>query len=276
LYYWTDKIGGTCGITDYDISVGNKTWNDVKACYDSQGFPNLGDAIEDGVSANLIIEQNIIVGNGTSGGAGINLASVKNSTVRNNLVYANFAAAIVCWDNNYANDMNFPANQKFGCGNVKIVNNTLVDSTGNRGSLIIREDAVNMNVHNNIIVRARSDAYEVSSRSGAGLNSGHNYYYAQYISSDSTGWVLIDSSPGSGSITGFTVAQALAQFVNPGSGDWVLEGGIWPTLNPSRPDYRPIVGSTLLTAGSADYCPPKDLFNVTRGANEIGALTAAP
>ena len=250
LFYWlANSTGDTCGWSEADVEfTGSATWEDMKACYDEQGLPDLGEFIEDGISEGLIIEQNIMTGNGEVGAAGINLASVRHSTVRSNLIYGNFAAGIACWDNAYAEEKALPASD-FGCQNVSILNNTIVDETGGRGALILNQDARDMVVKNNIIVRDRFDAYEIAGRSGEGLVSGNNYYSALSVE-DSSGWEQIDTDADSGSVTGFSIADALANFVAPGFAAWVLEDGAWPNLNPDRPDYHLAVDSPLLTMGT--------------------------
>lgn len=269
MFYWLQNLtGDTCGWAEEEVDFsGQATWEDIKACYDSQGLPNLGEFIEDGISENLIIEQNVITTNGRGGAAGINLASVRNSVVRNNLVYGNGAAAIACWDNAYAEDKGL-ASSGYGCHAVQISNNTLVDETGNRGALILNHDARDMRVYNNIIVRNRYDAYEIALNSGGGLWSGNNYYFAQYI----------DQSPGFGgdehSLTGFSVPEALTHFVNPGFDLWVIEDGVWPNLNPTRPDYRLVADSLLKQAGNPSYASVLDLAGNLRVGTEIGALVS--
>jgi hypothetical protein len=156
--------------------TGAASWQDIKTCYDSQGLPDLGEFFENGISENLIIEQNVITGNGAAGGAGINLASVHSSLVRNNLIYGNEAAGIACWDNAYAEEKGLPSSD-FGCYQVQIANNTLVDETGGRGALILNQDARSMEVVNNIIVRGdRDDAYEIAEQANEGLRSARAYY----------------------------------------------------------------------------------------------------
>ncbi len=263
LFYWlSNSTGDTCGWTEDDLEA--LTWHEVKECYDSQGLPELGEFIEDGIGEQIIIEQNIITGNGAAGGAGINLASVRNSTVRNNLIYGNDAAGIACWDDSYTEAKGL-ASSPFGCQNVQILNNTIVDETGNRGGLILTNDARDMQVYNNIIIRDRFDAYEIASNSGTGLHSGANYYFAQYV----------EESPGFGgeenSITGFTVSEALAQFVNAGFAPWVVEGDAYPILNPERPDYHVLVDSVLATGGDARFAPALDADGMPRTGLEIGA-----
>jgi hypothetical protein len=270
-FWWiANATGDTCGISEDD--VWSTEWEAVKACYDSQGLPDLGDAFEDGVSEDLIIEQNVINGNGAAGGAGINLASVRHSTVRNNLIYGNDAAAIACWDDAYSEDKELPSSN-FGCQNVRIVNNTMVDVTGGRGSLIIVRDAHDMTVINNIIIRDRFDAYEVAERSGTGLRSGANAYSALSIE-DSPGTVLLDTDPTSGSVTGFSVPDGLANFIAPGFAPWVLLDGPWPVPNPDRPDYHLRPDSAWVVMAHPDYSPSLDLNGDLRTRTEIGALAA--
>ena len=80
IFYWlADHTGDTCGWTEDDVDfTGAATWDDLKACYTGQGLPDRGAFFEDGISERLIIEQNVITGNGAAGGAGINLASVRH------------------------------------------------------------------------------------------------------------------------------------------------------------------------------------------------------
>lgn len=264
LFYWLDNsIGNTCDWSEDDID--SLTWHEVKDCYDSQGLPDLGEFIEDGISENIIIEQNVITANGEIGGAGINLASVRNSIVRNNLIYGNFAAGIACWDDSYAESKELESSQ-FGCQNVRISNNTIVDEIGNRGGLILSRDARDMQIYNNIIIRDRYDAYEISVNSGSDLRSGANYYFAQYI----------EESPGfageEGSITGFSISEGLAQFVNASFTPWMLEGNAFPILNPDRPNYRPLPDSVLAIAGNLGFASTLDTFGYPKTGSEIGAL----
>lgn len=270
FYRIESAAGDTCGWSEADVDfTGAAVWEDMKSCYDEQGLPDLGDYFEDGISEALIIEQNILTGNGAIGGAAINLASVKRSTVRNNLIYGNFAAGIVCWDNAYAEEKGLSSSD-FGCQEVTITNNTIVDETGNRGALILNQDARDMVVANNIIVRDRFDAYEIVGRSGQGLRSGHNYFSALNIE-DSPGAPL-DTDPASGSVTGFSVNTALANFVAPGYETWILEEGLWPLPNPDRPDYHLRSDSPLLTMGDASLAPTLDLTGSPRTGTEVGAL----
>ncbi len=274
LFYWLgNTTGDTCGLSEDDVDGGTAIWADVKDCYDGQGLPDLGMFIEDGISEQLIIEQNVMMGNGAGGAAGINLASVRHTIVRNNLVYGNGAAGIACWDNNYAEDKGLPSSE-FGCLDVTIVNNTIVDESGGRGALILNQDARDMTVFNNIIIRDRFDAYEITGRSGQGLRSGANYYSAQVVDV-SPGAILLDNDAASGSLTSFSVNDGLANFVAPGFELWVLLDGPWPTLNPARPDYHPVASSILIHMGNPDYSPTLDIMGTLRNGTTVGVYAAS-
>lgn len=270
FYYLQNETGDTCGWDEADVEFqGEATWQDLKACYDSQSLPNLGEYIDDGISKDLIIEQNITTGNGEVGGGAINLASVRQSVIRNNLAYGNLAGSITCWDNAYADDKGLP-NSVFGCATVTVVNNTVVEESGNRSAVVFMNDARSMTVYNNIIVRERSDAYEISARSGTDLRSGANYYYALDLI-NSPGKIIIDTDAGSGSITNFTISEALANFVSPNTNEWVLLGGAWPQLNPNRPDFHPLPNSILAQMANLTYMPATDIDGDVRSAPVIGA-----
>ncbi len=270
VFYWlAETTGETCGWTEEDVDFeGAATWDDLKACYDSQGLPDLGQFFEDGISERLIIEQNVITGNGAAGGAGINLASLRHSTVCNNLIYANDAAGIACWDNAYAEEKGLEPSP-FGCQNVLIAHNTLVDPRGGRGALILNQGARDIQVYNNIILRGdRPDAYEVTGRSGQGLRSAGNYVSAQIID-NSPGTALLDD------VIGISLGGGLAQFVAPGFAPWVIEDGPWPGLNPARPDFRPRPDSSLVGMADPAFRPALDALGQPRTGQTIGALEAA-
>ncbi len=268
LFYWLQNSSGdTCGFSEADAEFyGSATLPDLIACYDSQDLPDLGAFFEDGVSERLFIENNIITGNGSAGGAGINLASVRHSLVRGNLIYGNAAAGIACWDNGYAEENGLDSSE-YGCHDVRILNNTLVDETGNRGALILNNDARDMQVYNNIIVRDRFDAYEVSSRAGTRMRSANNAFTAQYIE-DSPGFAGDQNA-----IADLSVPDALAGFAAPGFAPWVLHEGDGYVLNPARPDLRPRPDSIYVDRANRRKMPLFDRFGQTR-MGEIGALAA--
>jgi hypothetical protein len=267
FYYLMNTTGDTCGWTEDDVEfTGAATWHDLKACYDQHGLST--PYLEDGISEGLIIEQNVITANGAAGGAGINLAALRNSIVRNNLIYGNLAGGIACWDNAYAEEKGLPASD-FGCQDVTIAHNTIVDEGGNRGAVLINQDARQISLLNNIVLRNRDDAVEIAARSGEGVQLGGNIITA----------LTITDSPGVtdlGNVLHIMPADAAPAFVAPGYAPWVLEDGGWPTLNPARPDYHPLPQS-LLVQGLAplDNPPVNDVDGQFRTAPVAGAYVLA-
>jgi len=74
----------------------------------------------DGVLSQGLVEDNIIYGNGISGGAAINMTHVQDVIVRNNLIYGNEAAGITFYD--YIET----ATPEQQCKRAVILNNTIV------------------------------------------------------------------------------------------------------------------------------------------------------
>ncbi len=273
LFYWLENAtGDTCDLSEEEVDYGGSaSWDDVKACYDRQGLPDLGAFIEDGIGENIIVEQNVLTGNGAGGGAAINLASVRGAAVRNNLIYGNEAGGVACWDNAYADEKGLDRSESpFGCQQVRVVNNTIVDGeeAPSYSAVTFNSNARDMVAVNNIIARARDDAYEILDTSSQGLVSGYNYCYALTIENPE----LAVSLDADASLTGFTIDEALTHFVAPGFAEWVSPDGAWYRLNPERPDFRLAPASPLIDAGDPAYMPTLDLFGVRRVQAGIGAL----
>lgn len=73
----------------------------------------------DGIISNADVEDNVIYNNGPNGGAAINLASVRNSLISNNLIFNNVSGGIALFNDNIK-----PAVQ-WGSKNNMIVSNTI-------------------------------------------------------------------------------------------------------------------------------------------------------
>ncbi|MBN1284739.1 MAG: right-handed parallel beta-helix repeat-containing protein [Anaerolineae bacterium] len=269
LFGWLrTATGDTCGISWEDASFeGRKTWADIKACYDAQGLPDLGKFITDGISENVIVEQNILTGNGGEGGTALNMAALRDAVIRDNLFYGNQAGGIDCGDDYYAQAKGLEVSP-FACERIQIVNNTVVDvgEAYPSGALSLYSDARDIVVANNIFVRAREDAYQVLDQASQGLVSRRNYYYSIWISSPG-GMAAPDDS-----LTGFSIDEALANFVAPGFEPWLLPGDVWYELNPNRPDYHLLPGSVLVGAGDPLSTSPLDLEGTPRAGADLGAL----
>jgi parallel beta-helix repeat protein len=95
----------------------------------------------DGIITGALIEGNVIYGNGTAGGAAINLDGVQDSVVRNNLLYGNHATGIV----------NYHGDGAVGPSGMQILHNTVDQAADGRWALLIwNSDGPNV-VRNNIL-----------------------------------------------------------------------------------------------------------------------------
>lgn len=262
FYYLQNQTGDTCGWSEEDVEFeGAATWHDLFDCYQSQGMPDLGAYFEDGISENIIVEQNVATGNGEAGGAAINLAAVHHITIRSNLLYGNGAAGIACWDNGYIDEK--PVDESpFGCAGVSILNNTIVDESGNRGGLILTHFAQDVVVANNIIIRDRYDAFEVAFFAGEGISAQNNYFSALYVEDNAI------TPTGNLGISDFSVAEGLAQFENPTFAPWWVDGA----MNPNAPSFAPRTDSVLATGGDPTVIPTTALNGAAFLGTEIGAL----
>ncbi len=127
----------------------------------------------DGISSNCLIENNILYGNGTGGGAAINLASTRKSIIQNNLIFKNYAGGIALWDD--------AQGEKWGCKDNKIIHNTIYFSDGyGRWCISLKNGSTDNSVYNNILSGGRRGGFEYDSSSLSGLNIDYNLYYRYY------------------------------------------------------------------------------------------------
>jgi hypothetical protein len=98
----------------------------------------------DGIITNALIEENEAYENGVGGGAAINLASVRNSTIRNNLLYNNHASGIAGWDDG--------AGTTFGTKNNSFFHNTIVMAADGRFALVLINGSTGNVIKNNILL----------------------------------------------------------------------------------------------------------------------------
>ena len=138
------------------------------------------DGHADGLISNWRIEDNVIVANGTAGGAGINLDGDVFGVCRNNLLYNNLSTGIALYqiDGAQASHDNL------------IVNNTIYQPTSSRSAISLLDGANNNIVFNNIL-------YTNPTHSGMDINdvSGfqHDYNLVSSISGGTLG--AHESSP---------------------------------------------------------------------------------
>ncbi|MBN1296943.1 right-handed parallel beta-helix repeat-containing protein, partial [bacterium] len=144
-------------------------------CYDNAGSGiqiNADPAMPgDGITSEAWVENNLCYGNGSSGGAAINLASVRDSVIRNNLLVGNHAGGIACWGDGNGPD--------WGCKDNVFVNNTIVfDSDDGRWCISLKEASTDAVLLNNILIGGDDGALEFSGDSLAGLLSDCNVMHS--------------------------------------------------------------------------------------------------
>ncbi len=143
-------------------------------CHDNPGAgiqinadPQMGG---DGITSQALIENNTLFHNGSAGGAAVNLASVRDSIIRNNLIYDNRAGGIAGWG-----DGNGPA---WGCISNVFFNNTVVFREGEgRWCISLKEGSIHNIIMNNILSGGHGGALEFSRDSVTGLVCDYNCLY---------------------------------------------------------------------------------------------------
>lgn len=185
--------------------------------------PSQGD---DGISSECVVERNLLLRNGLGtgsggGGAAINLASVRNSVIRNNVLIANRATGIALWDDGQG--------AQWGSrGNVIVHNTVRHDAGQGRFALLLWNGSVDNVVRDNLLVGGARGAISFTSDSLAGLDCDWNVLFSQ------GGWPIVQND-----VTGqgYTLAQwralghdahssaASPVFANAAGGDWSLASG---------------------------------------------------
>jgi len=154
---------------DFPVIRGNRVHHNAASGIQINADPAMEDG--DGITTGAVIEQNVVYENGRLGGAAINLASVRSSFVRNNLLYDNYAGGIACWA-----DGNGPA---WGCKNNKIFNNSVYfRSAEGRWAISLKEGSSFNRIRNNILCGGARGALEFDDgRCIQGLKMDYNLFY---------------------------------------------------------------------------------------------------
>jgi len=203
-----------------------------------------GDASQggDGTISGVLIERNVIHGNGVGGGSAINCDGVTDSIIRNNLLYDNHASGISLYRIDGATGT---------VGNL-VVNNTIHNASDARWCININNGSTGNTVVNNILYNDHpvrgAITIDSSSRSGftADFNSGMNRYS---VDGDAT---VIDLPAWQSEGYGANSFNAVPtdHFVSVGS------------------DYHLLFASPAVDAGTGVDAPADDLDG---GARPVGA-----
>jgi parallel beta-helix repeat protein len=219
--------------------------------------PDPTDPQGDGIIVDALIEQNVIHDNGAAGGAAINLASVRTSLIRNNLLYNNHASGIAGWDDGDGNQFGTQAN--------RIIGNTIVQPANARFAVDLKDGSINNAVLDNILLNAGPrGSLDVDPSSQPGLQSDYNIV-VNVFSDDTNFYTLAQWRAFAGGFDAHSILSTAAAVFAPNG-------------------YQLAPTSPARDAGTALLDLPTDLLGVTRpqglqfdiGAYELSAAAASP
>ncbi|MFN8640512.1 MAG: right-handed parallel beta-helix repeat-containing protein [Candidatus Binatia bacterium] len=218
----------------------------------SQMGPDPNDPQGDGVITGALVEANLIHDNGSAGGAAINLASVRSSVIRNNLLYANLASGIAGWDDGDGSAV--------GTRDNRLLGNTIVQPSGSRFAISLLNGSTGNLIADNILLHLGTrGSVSADPSSQVGLVSDYNAVVDRF--SDDAAFLTLAQWRGLGFDAHSLVATAASLFVN-------AEGN----------DYHLSATSPARDAGLAHVDLPVDRDGVTRpqGAGvDLGAYERA-
>jgi parallel beta-helix repeat protein len=125
----------------------------------------------DGIIESAVVDSNIIYNNGEEGGAGINLFSVRDSKISNNLIFNNVAGGISLFNDNNK------YNLQWGSKNNLIVSNTIYfRRLEGRWCISLTNGCTDNVIANNILSGGARGAYQYDDTSS--FESDHNLIYS--------------------------------------------------------------------------------------------------
>jgi hypothetical protein len=214
----------------------------------------------DGIITNAVIDSNIIHENGIAGGAAINLASVRNSTIVNNLLYNNRASGIAGWDDGFCDDNPGACGNQyiFGTRNNKIYNNTIVMPSNGRWAITLLNGSINNEIKNNILQNAHSfrGSISVDAGSESGLNSDYNIVKNAFSNNDGN----------------TTMTLAAWQVLGHDAHSFIPTANLY--VNQANGNFHLITGSEAIDQGTPLAGVTDDLDSLSRpqgGVYDIGA-----
>ncbi len=203
----------------------------------------------DGVISGALVENNVIAGNGSGGGSGINMDGVQDSVVRNNLIYDSHASGISL----YRIDGGEPST-----GN-RVLNNTVLVATDGRWALNVQDGSGGNFARNNVLLSAHSfrGSISISVDSLPGFTSDHNVLEDRF------------TTDGGDSVLDFAAWQAMGYDANS-----LLATPAELFADPSGDDYHLKQGSPAVDIGETLADVPADIEGTPRPvgpAYDVGA-----
>jgi hypothetical protein len=198
---------------------------------DPQFLTPIGGYVPDGISSHCVVARNLCLNNGASGAAGINLASVRDSVIHNNVIvndlWAN-STGIAMWD-----DGNGP---QWGCKDNVVEHNTVAYASGaGRYALSLLNGSTGNRVRNNVFQGGRRGAIAFVSDSLPGLVCDGNVLWSvdgwPIIVRDEASWLAYTLAAWQGLGFGASSLHGVPVFQAPASQDWSLA-----SASPGRDD----------------------------------------
>jgi parallel beta-helix repeat protein len=153
---------------DRALIIGNYVHDNNASGIQINADPSMGG---DGISSGCRIERNLIVANGGGGGGAINLASVRDSAIRNNVIVGNLATGIAMWDDGQG--------VEWGCQDNLVEHNTVVHASGEgRFALSFVNGSTGNTIRDNVLVGGARGGLTYTADSLAGLASDYNLLYS--------------------------------------------------------------------------------------------------
>lgn len=121
----------------------------------------------DGIISGALVENNVIYDNGRAGGSGINGDGVRDSTIRNNLIYESHASGISL----YQIDGGGPSR-----GNLVVHNTVVCASDTGRWALNLQDGATGTRVYNNILLSRHATRGSIDMSADSSVMSNHNVF----------------------------------------------------------------------------------------------------
>jgi len=171
----------------------------------------------DGISSFCVGDSNVRAANGAGGAAGVNLASVRDSQITNNLFHGNLAGGIAMWDDGQG--------EEWGCRNNLIAHNTIHMPTGSRWTINMINGSSGNRIFNNILMHDGGKAgLETDTSSLTGLQMDYNLLTR--VSLDDAWLTLAEWQSGYGRDLHSATRTPAETFAVPGS-DYHLLASAW-------------------------------------------------
>jgi hypothetical protein len=185
----------------------------------------IGGYVPDGISSECVVTRNLCVDNGQLGGAAINLASVRRSVIRNNLILNSQwmnSTGIALWDDG--------AGTIWGCQDNVIEHNTVAYAGGTgRYAVSLLNGSTGNQIRNNVLRGGRRGALAFTADCLPGLVAESNVYDSvdqwPIVVQDDTPYITYTLAAWQATGRDAGTLHANPAFISPAQGDYGLAPG---------------------------------------------------